>query len=237
MNHPHIIGLTGPAGCGKDTVALLLATHLRFSALAFADALRSEVCNGFRIDLSLLTRRDLKEQPTAELALERCVDNAFIGVMLKHFCVNGEHAAQALVVPRSARQIMQWWGTEYRRHTVREDYWTRTLQARVHIQQQGNKWCQARHVISDVRFDNEARAIRDMGGAIWQVKRPDLAQDTAHISETDGSRFKPDAIINNRHTIKHLQLLVMGAWMMSETGLGHDDLVGMGAAFAGELVA
>ena len=235
MKHPHIIGLTGPAGCGKDTVAELLATHARFTALAFADALRSEVCRGFGVDLSLLTRRDLKEQPTDALALERCSDNSFIGVMLKHFfCAHGEHAAQSLVAPRSPRQIMQWWGTEYRRHTCREDYWTRTLKARVHIQQQGQLWRQARHVISDVRFPNEAEAIRSMGGVIWQVKRPDLALDTRHSSETDGSVFKPEAVINNRHDIKHLQLVVMGAWLMSETGLGHEDVIGMGAAFAAE---
>jgi hypothetical protein len=237
MKIPQIIGLTGPAGCGKDTVAALLATHARFTALAFADALRSEVCNAFRIDLSLLTRRDLKEQPCDELALERSSDNAFIGVMLRHLSAHGEHAARALIAPRSARTIMQWWGTEYRRHTSHKDYWTRTLKARVHIQQSGNIWRQARHVISDVRFANEAQAIRDMGGVIWQIKRPDLALDTRHSSETDGGIFKPDAVINNRHDLRHLQLLVMGAWLMSETGLAHEDVVGMGAAFAGEMTA
>ena len=237
MKHPHIIGLTGPAGCGKDTVALLLATHARFTSLAFADALRSEVCNSFRIDHSLLSRRDLKEQPCEELALERCSDNAFIGVMLRHLSADGEHAAQALIAPRSPRTIMQWWGTEYRRQTCREDYWTRTLKARVHIQQGGQLWRQARHVVSDVRFANEAQAIRDMGGVIWQVKRPDLAACTGHSSETDGSVFKPEAVINNRHDLRHLRLVVMGAWLMSETGLGQDDVIGMGAAFAGELVA
>ena len=35
-----IIGLTGPKGCGKDTVAALLRTHAGFYSLAFADALR-----------------------------------------------------------------------------------------------------------------------------------------------------------------------------------------------------
>ena len=37
----HIIGLTGFAGAGKDTVADLLVAHARFRKLAFADALRA----------------------------------------------------------------------------------------------------------------------------------------------------------------------------------------------------
>jgi hypothetical protein len=234
MQHPHIIGLTGPAGSGKDTVALLLATHARFTALAFADALRAEVCKGFRIDLSQLTQRDLKEQPTPALALERCCDYAFIGVMLRRLSACGEHATDSVKAPRSPRQIMQWWGTEYRRDACGDHYWTRTLKARVHSQQQSQIWRQPRHVISDVRFENEAQAIRDMGGVIWQVKRPGLALDLTHSSETDGSAFKPAAVINNRHDLRHLQLLVMGAWLMSETGLDHDDVIGMGAAYAAE---
>lgn len=236
MNRPQIIGLCGLAGGGKDTVAQLLATHLRFAQLAFADALRNEICEAYGIDQSVLTRRDTKEVPTAALALSRCsTDNGFAMAVIAQ-CKWLEHdksLKDEFYAPRSARQIMQWWGTEYRRTYSGQDYWTRTLKARVYVQQQGH---QLRHVISDVRFDNEAEAIRSMGGTIWQVKRPDLKQDTGHISETDGSRFKPDLVINNCHDLRHLQMLVVGSWVSTETGLQDADLVDMGKAFkfAGE---
>ncbi len=233
MNRPEIIGLCGLAGCGKDTVAQLLTTHLRFSHLAFADALRAEICQAYGIDLSILTRRDTKEVPTAALALSRCsTDSGFAMAVIAQckWLEPGRSLKDEFSAPRSARQIMQWWGTEYRRAYSGQDYWTRKLKARIHIQQCGHQF---RHVISDVRFDNEAEAVRAMGGVIWQIKRPDIKYDASHCSETDGLRFAPDLVINNCHDIKHLQALVTGAWVKAETGLHDDDLVNIGLAFKG----
>lgn len=231
MNHPNIIGLCGLASCGKDTVAQLLATHLRFSQLAFADALRNEVCQAFGVDQSILTRRDTKEIPTPALALNRCRDKSFVMAVISHcqWIDASTRLMDEFTAPRSPRQIMQWWGTEYRRMHDGQDYWTRTLKARVHIQQQSHQW---RHVISDVRFDNEAEAVRSMGGVIWQIKRPGLKHDASHVSETDGSRFKPDLVINNCHDIRHLQALVTGAWVKAETGLDDAGLINMGSTFS-----
>lgn len=241
MNKPHIIGLTGPAGCGKDTVAQLLATHLGFAHLAFADALRAEVCEAYGIDSSLLTRReaygidpslltrrDTKEVPTEALALDRCTHVTFIGSMIdQERGAVGFDLDAFMESPRSPRQIMQWWGTDYRRRHSGEHYWTRTLTHRIHAQQQGQHW---RHVISDVRFQNEADAIRALGGVIWQVKRPGLQLDTTHVSEVDGSEFKPDAIINNRHDIRHLQAVTLAQWFMREASLTAAQVVDVGIA-------
>ena len=225
MNKPHVIGLTGPAGCGKDTVAQLLATHLGFAHLAFADALRVEVAIAYGIDHSMLTRRDTKEVPTEALAFDRCKDMAFVGAMLRITKSAGsESIEQGMEGARSPRQIMQWWGTDYRRQHSGDHYWTRTLTHCIHAQQQAQQW---RHVVSDVRFPNEADAIRALGGVIWQVKRPGLQAGTGHVSDVDGSQFQPDAIINNRHDIRHLQAVVMGEWLMREAGLGAQDIVDM----------
>ena len=226
MNKPHIIGLAGPAGCGKDTVAQLLATHLGFSHLAFADALRAEIIDAYGIDASALTRRDTKEKESNALSLERCQSISFVGALVMQAKKDNPlcDVAEFMESPRSPRLIMQWWGTDYRRQHSDERYWTRILTSRIHTQQQGQQW---RHVISDVRFKNEADAIRALGGVIWQVKRPGLQAGTGHVSEIDGSQLEPDAIINNRHDIRHLQAVVMGEWFMREAGLAAQDIVDM----------
>lgn len=231
LNAPTIIGLTGPAGSGKDTVADLLRTHARFIKHAFAEMLRAEVCDAFGIEPLLLTHRPTKEEPHNALALIRCQTHAFPGLLLRSDAFrqfDGDVDA-FLNLPRSPRQIMQWWGTEYRRSTDK-GYWTGRVVANV------NYACKnflLSHVITDVRFENEAQAVRNMGGVIWQVKRPDLKDDntrSGHSSEVDGSQFAPDAIINNSHDIRHLQSVVMGAWLMLETGMSAADVHRMGLA-------
>lgn len=228
LNAPSIIGLAGPAGSGKDTVADLLRTHARFAKCAFADQLRAEVCDAFGIEPLLPTHRPTKEEPHPALALRNCKDHGFIGALLYCSALDAEEGthAEILARPRSPRQIMQWWGTEYRR-SLDNGYWTGAVVAHVNYQCKNHN---TRHVITDVRFENEAQAVRNMGGVIWQIKRPDLKVDTTHSSESDGSQFNPDAVINNSHDIRHLQAVVMGAWLMLETGMSADEVHRMGLA-------
>lgn len=227
MRIPTIIGLAGPAGCGKDTVANLLATHFHFTTLAFADRLRFEVCQAFSVSLSTLTHRPTKEEAIPELALERCLDNNFTSAMLRTVFKTFEGSVEEFMEqPRSPRQIMQWWGTEYKRSQL-PNYWTQILVQRVNHQQ---LLYQLRHVITDVRFENEAQAVRNTGGVVWQVKRPGIEATGTHTSDVDGSQFAPAAIINNNQDIRHLQGVVVGAWLMLETGMSAQEVCDMGRA-------
>lgn len=230
MKTQTIIGLTGLAGTGKDTVANLLCAHLEFARYAFAEPLRHEIVNAFGIDARLLTDRHTKEVPTPELALSRCVDQAFIGTMYQHLANNDAKAFfEQQDAPRSPRQVMQWWGTEYRREKFGRQYWTQRLTGRVLMQQHNG---QRLHVITDVRFPEEAAAIRSMGGQIWQVKRPHSTHQPAatHSSEVDGSAYRPEVVINNTHDIKHLQHLVLGAYFMETAKIDAADLLSIGTA-------
>ena len=67
--------------------------------------------------------------------------------------------------PEEIRRLLQWWGTEYRR-AEDPDYWSKKGIAEairvdadpVHLV-----------VITDVRFANEAKAIKDEGGMVYEV--------------------------------------------------------------------
>ncbi|WP_295378451.1 AAA family ATPase [uncultured Pseudacidovorax sp.] len=219
----HLIALTGYAGVGKDTVADLLVTHLGFRKLAFGDALRAEVAEGFGIELAYLTHPSTKHLPVPALAMRKA-PLGFVGAVALSIGNEGRTPAGMLSdawldQPRTPRQILQWWGTEYRR-TQQPQYWTRQLTARAHMLASAGE---DRLVVTDCRFENEAACIRALGGEIWQVVRPGIdGTNTAegnHVSATDGRQFGPTAVINNRHDIAHLQRVVLDEFITLETGV------------------
>lgn len=71
MSKPHLIGLTGYAGTGKDTVRALLEEH-GYHGLAFADPIRMmlrELLDSSGIDTDYMHERSLKEAIIPELGL------------------------------------------------------------------------------------------------------------------------------------------------------------------------
>jgi hypothetical protein len=64
-------------------------------------------------------------------------------------------------------------------------------------------------VITDVRFTNEADAIKLLGGQIWKVERPGVSAINSHISEIDMDNYTPDRLIVNSGSIKDLSSLVL----------------------------
>lgn len=219
----HIIALAGYAGTGKDTVADLLVMHFGFTKLAFADALRAEVREAFGIDMSILTDPVLKNMATAALAMRRA-PLGFLGAVALSLgnegrTPSGRISDAWLDAPRTPRQVLQLWGTEYRRRQS-ANYWASPVVERIKF---GRRDGRTRFVITDCRFDNEADAVRALGGRIWQVKRPGINGATtaegAHQSATDGSQFKPDVVLNNSHDMRHLQQLVLSEFVAADTGL------------------
>lgn len=104
----------------------------------------------------------------------------------------------------SPRRAMQFIGTDLvRAHIhellpdVGEDFWVKCLMNRVPPG--------ARVVVSDVRFPNEAAAIRGVG-TLWRVTRPthvDLEKDM-HISETMIGDLQVDVEIDNTDDLASL---------------------------------
>lgn len=121
-----------------------------------------------------------------------------------------DEVAQATGVPRVQaeqekerwRPIWQWWGTEFRRHDD-PDYWIRKV---------GNKIVDTHYhpdvaIVTDCRFDNEAKQIRAWNGLIVKILRPGTTQDR-HTSETETDFIHPDFELNNNSDLKGLEYLV-----------------------------
>lgn len=221
MHNPRIIGLSGPAGSGKDTIADLLAVHAGFTKMAFADTLRTEVVLAFATDPSFLTQRETKETPMRCLAIGRCLDEGFVARMIVMHTLKS--LPLDLDAPRSPRQIMQWWGTDYRRHQA-ADYWVNAFlkRARYLLGQR----LASRIVVTDCRFLDEVDAVRiALGGQLWQVCRDGVTvAPGSHVSEVTGAEFRPDVVINNSHSVKHLQERVLEAYWASGAGLAPGSL-------------
>ena len=94
------------------------------------------------------------------------------------------------------RQILQLWGTEYRRRQD-PDYWVKRLGA----QMDGLE----RVVIDDVRFPNEVEMIQRLGGKVIRIDRPGTVEST-HASENELNDFDEwDGVIVNDGTLRELE--------------------------------
>lgn len=189
-----LVALCGAAGAGKDTVADMLPSR----KLAFADALYREVAEAWGVEQHVLRCRETKETPLDALALFRCADDSF---------VVESHLADHWGIARSPRQILQWWG-DYRR-AQDPDYFVKCTREEVaHAM-----WGRDSIVITDVRFPNEAALVRQLGGQLWQIRRPGYeAGGTGHASDTDGSEFRPEAVLENFGGLDDLRRKVLDAW-------------------------
>jgi hypothetical protein len=180
-----LIGLHGPAGAGKDSVAAVIkADHIRRGercrATAFAERLYLAVSAITGLSPAVLRHREAKEKVIPWLG-------------------------------KSPRQLLQSLGTEWGRTLVHPDIWVRaTLE-------DARPWL-ARGisvVITDVRFDNEAEAIRQAGGRVLRITRPNascLAGDTAqHPSEAGISPHLIDGEIVNDGGLDALEKKVLEA--------------------------
>lgn len=184
-----IIGLCGVIGAGKNSVGSILERDYNFTQLSFAGGVYSEVALAYGVTVEWLGDRGRKETPQPELATKHCKDANFVSI------IGGDPDA-----PRSPREVLQKWGTEYRR-TQSDSYWIDKVDRAIQASPSAN------FAITDVRFPNEATYIKKYKGTIVQVLRsvyiPDAATAT-HASEVGLAQFKPDFAISNFSTIDKL---------------------------------
>lgn len=96
---------------------------------------------------------------------------------------------------KTPRQAMLTLGTEWGRNMIDYDLWVRVTMHRV--DRLLSQVVPFGVTIDDVRFPNEAQAIRDAGGTIWRIDRVGVGAGSGHISETGQADIEPDVIVVN----------------------------------------
>jgi PAS domain-containing protein len=176
-----LIGLVGLIGSGKDTVAARLVKQHNFHRDSFAKSLKDATANIFGWN------RELLEGQTKESRDWREQPDDFWS---KQF---GKK-----ITPR---WILQHFGTEVCRGNMLDSIWVDSLVARY----QGKDT-----VISDTRFVNEIKTIKEQKGKIILIKRGDIPSreemqaSGAHQSEWDWIGCKFDYVIDNNGTVTDL---------------------------------
>lgn len=82
----------------------------------------------------------------------------------------------------TARHCLQTLGTEWGRNMISNDIWVNLAKYRI-LESPDRIF-----IIDDVRFDNEAKMIRELGGAVWNLTREGIGGGDAHISEAGVSK-------------------------------------------------
>ena len=173
-----IIGLSGFAQTGKDTIANHLVENYGYRRVAFADLLREAL---YRLDPNIT---DIPELPGVT------VSSAVRGL-------GWELLKQS---SPQVRGLLQRMGTEVGREMFGKDFWVK--QAFKNVYKGSNI------VFTDVRFPNEYDAVRQYDGALWRVEKSDVYPVNAHSSETALDGFDFDKTIYNNGTKETLYAMV-----------------------------
>ena len=200
-----IIGVCGFIGSGKDTVADYLTNFHGFRRESFANSLKDAVSMVFGWDRIMLEGRTKQAREWREQ-----IDPWW---------------ANRLNMPNlTPRWILQYWGTEVCRQGFHDDMWIASLENKLRTSTDNV-------VISDCRFPNEIKSIKQAGGIIVCVKRGiqphwlDIAvqanrgsgnaqdwlkNEKIHASETAWVGTDFDNVLDNDGTIDDLFTQVKG---------------------------
>lgn len=67
-------------------------------------------------------------------------------------------------------------------------------------------------IIKDIRFENEAKYIRDLGGEIWHIVRDNATKIKVHSSEAGIAVASGDIVIHNNGTLADYRQRIEEAW-------------------------
>jgi hypothetical protein len=199
-----IVGVCGFIGSGKDTIADYLTNFHGFRRESFANSLKDAVAQVFGWDRTMLEGRTKQAREWREQ--------------------RDEWWSQRLGMDITPRWILQFWGTEVCRKAFHNDIWIASLENKLRNSKDDI-------VISDCRFPNEIKSIKDAGGIVirvvrgpepewydaaistnrgpngnttWALSRAKLERLKIHASETAWVGTEFDHVLDNNGTIDDL---------------------------------
>jgi len=189
-----IIGLSGFARTGKDTVATLLAEEYGFERLAFADKLRE-----FLYALN----------PVVSVQYATIQGRPFPTFLQNVIDEFGWDGYKETKYKDEVRRLLQRLGTEAGRQTLYDTVWIDSAFDGV----TGDKIA-----VTDPRFYNEFDAIRERDGIIWRIERPGVGPLNNHASETEATDYPHfTATILNDGSIEDLREKVRFTYELTTT--------------------
>lgn len=204
-----VIGFTGKKRCGKDTASAVLVNEFNYKKLAFADSLKRVTHYIFSF-----SEEDLKEEnKERSVPLRVYTQNAVAGLrklgipfgecfylserLYNVLAVNGhivewcDAGVEVLISPRKAYQYL---GTDVCR-SYKDDIWTSFVEKEI------NAHPDTCYVVSDVRFDNEAKSLKSLGGVLIEIRNSRVEFLDNHISEQGVDSQYIDYMITNDGTL------------------------------------
>ena len=203
-----IIGLIGHARSGKDTAAsVILEKGLVKGLKRYALAGPIKECvnalfewDGRHSDGNLkealvycqrLNKKAFSKSLARHGLPEKVGHRTLLNEFLTRLIIAHERAGHTIpnwYVPRIAYQVF---GTDTCRELLGENIWVDMLPDRA--------------VVSDVRYPNEAEAIKAKGGILLRIQGREAPKVAAHSSEEHVNRIIPDAYVDNSKGLKHLE--------------------------------
>ncbi|WJN62761.1 deoxynucleoside monophosphate kinase [Streptomyces phage phiScoe15] len=184
-----LIGLSGYAGSGKDEAAKVLVAG-GWRRDAFADRLRE-----FLYALNPLIPGHVG---AGNLRLANVVD------------AYGWDSAKRTFP--EVRSLLQRCGTEAGRQVLGSDVWVKALMSEFDAGSEAL-------VVTDVRFPNEADAIRQAGGVLVRIERPGVGPNTApdgtvHSSDVALDGYDFDVVVQNDGDVTDLHERLLSTAML-----------------------
>ena len=193
-----IIGISGKAQSGKDTVCKMMVYTLWYYNY-------SQRLSPFGIEhyneqvlqyYNLINRIDWYQTSFAD-KLKQCL-SIILRTSRSAFEDNEFKKCNIAWLGISVRELLQKFGTAIR-NEVCDDFWVKACLK--DFEEHNN------YLITDVRFKSEASGIKEKGGIIIRVNREGAGAGN-HISEIDLDDYSFDYVINNDDSMEDLLLKV-----------------------------